>query len=256
MRTRRSTVAGLALATVVAVGGCSAAGDDDPGLGTPPSTTDPSVELTLAAKKLEEQSLRVSMTVPGAVNISGVADAKNNRADLTMTGSNSSESREMRLLLIGTDFFLQIKGAVGARTGVDGLWMKLDVSEVPADSALNPDRIIDAEVFLDGMSRVQKVGAGTFKGELDPAAATGAPASPATDASLSAGDAPMPFTAQVDDQGRLTELVVTTAASGAQGAGSTMTARYSDFGAPITVEAPSQDKVREMPGELRKSLLG
>ncbi|MDI6105728.1 hypothetical protein QLQ12_44840 [Actinoplanes sp. NEAU-A12] len=258
MRTRRSAVAGLALATVIAAGGCSGAGDEGAGQGSPPAPTasiDPSAELTAAAKKLEEQSLRVAMTVPGAMNVSGVADAKNNRADLTMTGAKGGDSRELRVLLVGTDFYLQIKGPLGVRTGVDGLWMRSDASELPADNVLNPDKFIDAQVFIDGVRKVEKVGAGTFKGLLDPvtspAADPGASASPAAEADA------MPFTAQVDDQGRLTELVIEPSASDAQGAaGSAMKVRYSDFGAPITVEAPSRDKVREMPAELRKALLG
>ncbi|MEU4156449.1 hypothetical protein [Actinoplanes sp. NPDC026670] len=259
MRIRPLAVASLVLATVIAVGGCGDAGDDSDGPGRSPAPAvpvDAAAELTAAAKKLEEQSLRMAMTVPGAMDITGVADAKNARADMTMTGGQGSESRELRILLVGTDFYMQVVGPEAAGLGLGaGEWMHLDASTVPADSPLNPRKVVDAQNFLGGVVTVEKVDAVTFKGVLDletfEAGSTVAPASPDPDADQ------VPFTARVDDQGRLTELVVDTGALNEPGAaGTEMKVRYSDFGAPITVEAPAKDKVREMPSQLREALLG
>ena len=258
MRLRPFALAGLALTTVIAVGGCGGAGDDGAGPGSEAASTTPvdaSAELAAAAKKLEAQSLRIALAMPGAMDVSGVADATNGRADLTMKGGQNGNSRELRMLLVGTDYYLQIVGPEAAGLGLgDGEWLHLDASAVPVDSPFNPKKIVDARTFLGGMAKVEKVGAGSFKGVLDlgtfEAGSTVAPASPGPDAEQ------VPFTARVDDQGRLTEVVVDTGALNEPGAaGTAMKAQYSDFGAPVTVEAPAKDKVREMPPQLREAFL-
>ncbi|BEL06212.1 hypothetical protein Q0Z83_044030 [Actinoplanes sichuanensis] len=252
---RPFAVAGLVVATVFAVGGCS--GDDGAEPGPSWGSTAPidgAAELTAAAKKLEEQSLRVAVTMPGAMDVSGVADAKKGRADLTMKAGKAGGNRELRLLLVGADFYLQIVGPEAAGLGLGkGDWLHLDASDVPADSPLNPRKIVDAQTFLGGMVKAEKVGAGSFKGVLDlgtvSAGSTAAPASPGPAAEQ------VPFTARVDDQGRLTELVVEAGARSESSGGGTVTTNYSDFGVPVTVQAPAKSKVREMPFQLRQALL-
>ncbi len=253
MRMRPIAVAGLALSTAMVVSGCAGSGSSTastPSASTPSASIPPAVTalagLSEAAKKLEDRSLRLSVTVPGAMDVSGVADTKNARADLTMRSEQNGEHRELRLLLVGTDFYLQI--AAGVPGLAPGVWWHVDASAVPADSVLNPHKIVDTRTFLGGMVTAEKVGAGSYQGTLDKetfsAGGKVAPASPGPAAEQ------VPFTARVDEQGRLSELVIETGATGGP-----VRARYSDFGAPVTVEAPAPAKVIEMPAQMRDGLL-
>jgi hypothetical protein len=69
-----------------------------------------------------------------------------------------------------------------------------------------------------------------------------------TIAGLGAKATAVPFTAQTDLKGRLVQLVVDMGAV-SPGAGK-MEIAYSDFGTPVTVEAPPAAQVTEMPKEL------
>jgi hypothetical protein len=188
------------------------------------------------------------MTMAAGLNAEGVANADGSQADMTMTMDMGGESTKIAMRKIGDDVYVKFDGALGARLGgKGGKWMHADASRLPAGSAFamqgNPK---DASKLIAATTNVEKTGEGSYQGVLD---MTKAPNT--NKKSLEAlGDKAkaVPFTAKVDDQGRLTELVVDLGAI-APGAGQ-MTTTYSDFGTEVSVKAPPAGNVVEMPAEL------
>ena len=100
--------------------------------------------------------------------------------------------------------------------------------------------------MINTAATVTKTGDTPFKGVLD---LTRAPdLARKTIAGLGAKAAAVPFTAQTDLKGRLIQLIVDMGAV-SPGAGR-MGFAYSDFGTPVTVQAPPAAQVTEMPKEL------
>ncbi|MEV6600787.1 hypothetical protein AB0M36_28655 [Actinoplanes sp. NPDC051346] len=258
MKTRRLAIAGVALATALGLAGCDRSGDHQTSPGTAATSAaaaDPAAELTAASNKLGEQPLKAKMDMGAAMSATGVADQKNRKADMTIRINAGGQKMDMKMRLLGPDLYLQFGGPLGASLDGGGkTWMHVDATKIPAGSQLNVDNLVNADKFLAGLGKVEKVGAGDFKGVLDMSRAQGQETSLAA---LGEKAKAVPFTAKVDDQGRLAELVIDMNGLGlpAQGSGK-ITAKYYDFGSPITVEAPPGEQVREMPADMLKSFTG
>jgi hypothetical protein len=264
MKISRPAVAGFALATVMGLAGCNASGGSgatpvSPAGSAPVSapaptpTADPVAELTAAAEKLEEQSVRMTMTMGTVMSASGTADPKNDKADLVMKVKAGKDSIDMTMRLVGPDLYMRFGGSLGAELG--SKWLHIDASKIPDDSEMNVDKLFDAGNFLSGLAEVEKTGARSFKGELDLTKARHVDTGQL--GALGVKARAVPFTAEVDDQGRLTVLVIDMAALGMPARiGKEIRAEYSDFGAPVTVQAPKKSQVREMPAEMRKAFIG
>jgi hypothetical protein len=150
---------------------------------------------------------------------------------------------------IGTDVYMKFDGALGAVLGDKAdKWMHIDAAKVPEGSpfSMEANDPRNAAEMLAASAQVQKTGDRTFQGVLD---MTKSPT--ADEESLRAlGDKAkaVPFTAKADQQGRLVELVIDLAAI-APSSGK-MTTTYSDFGTPVSVQAPPAAEVIEMPKEM------
>jgi hypothetical protein len=256
MRNRPLAIAGAALAIIVGVGGCGpqSGGGATGTRGTagaeqPAKPADPAAELAAAATRLADESLKVTMTMATGLNAEGVVNAEGTRMDMTMTmnGSGSGDST-IAMRKIDDDLYMKFAGSLGSVGGEGDKWLHVDSSKLPEGSAFsmqgsNPK---DASKMIAATAGVEKTGDRSFKGVLDMTRAPGANARSLE--SLGAKATAVPFTAQVDAQGRMTELVIDVETL-APGAG-TMTTRYSDFGTPVSVEAPPASQVTEMPKEM------
>jgi hypothetical protein len=256
MRNRRLAIAGVALVAVLGLAGCGPDADDAGSKSAGPAAADevatpadPAAELAAAATKLSGESLKVKMEMAAGLNAEGVANADGSQADMTMTMAMGGEDTKIAMRKLGDDIYVKFDGALGSMLGgKSGKWMHADASKLPEGSAFamqggNPK---DASKLIAATTNVEKTGEGSYKGVLD---MTKAPNS--NKKSLEAlGDKAksVPFTAKVDSQGRLTELVMDVG-SIAPGAG-TMTTTYSDFGTEVSVKAPPAKDVVEMPAEL------
>ncbi|MGA4726009.1 hypothetical protein ACWEOS_01555 [Micromonospora taraxaci] len=105
-------------------------------------------------------------------------------------------------------------------------------------------------VLTQGITEVRSTGTGTYAGTIDVTkAAEAGSLNAATIAALGTQAKTVPFTAKVDPQGRLSELVLQLPAAG-QTAAQEIKMTYSDYGAATAAQKPPADQVVEAPAEL------
>jgi hypothetical protein len=269
MRTPR--LAGLGLASMAAVAfavtGCAADGDTTPGASAPATVTpsasasasnaDPAAAAALAsaAAKLGTTSFKVTMTAGPGLKLTGLMDAPNGTgtADLTATGPNTEIN--VKTLLVGQDLYLQVPGVTKANT-----WTHVDVSRLPegANVGLRPGQIDPANTaqLLTSTTDVQQVDSRSYRGTLDLTKAAGvAGVNQALVKSWGAQAQQVPFTAGLDEQGRLSALTIQLPAVNGQQA-QPLEVLYTDYGTPVQAQKPAAAEIIEAPDDLYKSLGG
>jgi hypothetical protein len=260
MSIQRRALAGLALAAVLTAGGCG--GDDDtktsgtPGGSAAPVTTattapaEPTDELTAAYAKFSDTPVKFELAAVGGIAGTGSIDAKARTSEMS---SDLGAAGSMVTRQVGNDLYVRTKGQVGtAIGGTDGKWMHIDVSKVPDSSPIslkNTDPANTAKLITTATD-VTKTGDHAFKGTVDMTKA--ATANAAALKAMGSKAKAVPFTAETDDEGRLTKLTMNLE-SIATGAG-TMTATYSDWGVPVKVATPAAAETVEMPAKFRKAM--
>ncbi|MEU9509499.1 hypothetical protein AB0D32_24830 [Micromonospora sp. NPDC048170] len=255
MNTRRLTTTGVALVAALTLGltGCATERDTDTpagnggATGAAPASSAPAearAELTAAAQKLSQQSVKMQLK-SSVVNGSGVMDPATKSGDMTM---KMGPEGTFRILMIGNDAYLKI-------TGMEGMpkkWMHMDATKLGKSGQLNLMPEGDpggAKQMIDSVVDVEKTAPGHYSGILDYTRTK------AEDKSIQAlGDKAkaVPFTARVDDQGRLVEFAIDTQVL--HESLGTMITTYSDFGAPVTVQKPPASDTQAAPQELIESL--
>lgn len=268
---RMPRLAGLGLATIAAVAfaasGCATENGATPGGGASaaagPSASgvagpaDPAAaaELASAAAALGTTSFKVTMTSGPSLNLSGQMDAPNGvgTADLTATGPNTKIS--VKTLLLDQDLYLQVDGITK-----EGTWTHVDVSRLPegADVGLRPGQIDPADTarLLSSTTDVQKVDSRSYRGTLDLSKAAGVAGVDQTMIDTWGAKAQnVPFTAGLDDQGRLSALTIQLpAVNGRQTP--PLEALYTDYGVKVEAKKPAPSEITEAPDSLYTSLGG
>jgi hypothetical protein len=266
MRTRRVTVPamGVMAAVALAVSGCSADDAAAPGstVGTPaPSASsaaaDPAAASALgtAAATLGNTSFKVTLTAGSGVKVVGTIDAPNGRgtADLTATGSNTDLAVQTRL--DGQDLYVQVPGITKA-----GTWTRIDVSRLPegANVGLRPGQIDPANTaqLLGSTTDVRQTGSRSYAGTLDLTKVAGVTGvDKVTVDSYGAAAQRVPFTAGLDEQGRLSELTIQLPAVNGQPA-QPLEVLYTDYGIAVGDLTPDPATVVEAPANLYTTLGG
>jgi hypothetical protein len=250
------------------VSGCSA--DDDtaapassaPAADTPsaPSSSGPAdpaaaAALGTAAAALGNTSFKLTMTAGPGLKVTGQMDAPNGKgtADIVATGPNAE--LKVKTLLVGQDLYVQVPGITKGST-----WTHLDVSRLPegANVGLRPGQIDPANTaqLLNSTTDVQQVDARSYKGTLDLTKVAGLTGvDKVTVDSYGAAAKTVPFTAGLDDQGRLSALTIQLPAANGQQA-QPLEILYTDYGVPVTAERPAASQITEAPADLYTSLGG
>ncbi|RKN39971.1 hypothetical protein [Micromonospora endolithica] len=253
---RRLATTGVALVAALGLGltGCGTTTDAGPGgdAAAPTSTApaDALGELTAAAQQLNKQSMRVTMT-SALLNGSGTMDPATKTSDMTL---DMGTLGKFQVLSTGDDVYLKMSGGLLAQQSSSDKWMHLDMRKVSKDSPFNfmPDGDPGGvNKLVNSVVAVERTAAGGYAGTLDYTRTM------ADDKDIAAfGDKAkaVPFTATVDAEGRLTELVVDTSTL-VESFGK-MSTRYADFGTPVTVRTPPASEVQEMPTELLDTFAG
>jgi hypothetical protein len=255
MMTRRLTVSGLALVTALSFGvaGCKNTGTDSAGPAGGASATatsaapqqDPKEALTAAAGKLGKDTVKVTMKMSGGLDATGAMDPTARKAQLAMNMSAGGQSLKMNVVMVDKDIYLKMTGV----PSMPKKWMHIDAAKVKAGGTLDVMPEGDpagAAKMMNAVVDVQRNGEHGFKGTLD---LTKTPSANAA-ALKTLGDKvkAVPFTATVDDQGRLTDMTVQMSAL-QPGAGDLKTT-YSDFGSPVSIAKPPASQTMEAPKEL------
>jgi hypothetical protein len=269
MRTPRLAGLGLGMMATVAlaVAGCTANGDATPGASAPAAQTpsapagsgaaDPAAAAALASATaaLGNQSFRITLTAGPSVKFTGLIDAPHNKGTGTLNITGSNTDIQVKTLLVVQDLYVQVPGVTKA-----GTWTHVDVSRLPegANIGLRPDQIDPANTakLLTSTTDVQRVDSRSFRGTLDltkVAGITGVDQSTVT----TWGDAAknVPFTAGLDEQGRLSALTIQLPAVNGQQA-QPLEVLYTDYGTTVDAQRPAPSEVVEAPDSLYSSLGG
>jgi hypothetical protein len=168
-----------------------------------------------------------------------------------MTVPDGDKTMHAQAILIGTDLYLKMDQPP---PGVSRKkWMHVNISKLPALASSGLGGLGDPSglgSYAKAVATVHRTGPGQYEGTLD--------FSKLVDASIVGSIGPIggdaikavPFTATTDEQGRLTAMAINMPATGAGTPATTMTARFSDFGAPATIQAPPAAQTQEAPKKL------
>ena len=160
--------------------------------------------------------------------------------------AGAGDETEIAIRKLGDDMYMRFTGGLANVMGTK--WMHLDAADLKAGSnfAVMPkDDPTGAQSLAKAVTQVAKQG-DTYTGVID---ITKAPSlNKDSLKALGAKSSTVPFTAKVDDSGRLVEMSVDMSAL-APTAG-TMKTTYSDFGTEVDVNKPPAAQVTEPPKEL------
>lgn len=250
---RRTIAGGVAVfaAVAMALTGCGGNGSDAGPKATPSAEKSQSTANLLGQsfKKIETESFRFTSTM----KIDEVAITSEGAFDLskklgTMTLDLAGQEMEMRIL--GNDMYVEVVGQ----------WMHIDMDKLPAGNTFadagNP--VGNADYLLAVSDNVKETSKGTYEGTLDLQKYADEYAKPGEAKELKemlkdlGPDAQkVPFTATVDDAGRLTSMTTTMKIT-QDGKKVTVEQemKYSDFGTKVNVEKPPADKIQEAPSSM------
>jgi hypothetical protein len=255
MNTRRLTTTGVALVAALSLGltGCGNSGSGG-GTASPSAsassaapTLAPRDELTAAVQKLNEETVKVNFAMTGFSG-QGAMDPAAKKMRISGNLGLGGEAMKMDMIVLGEDIYLKMDGLAT----MSDKWQHIDASKLPAGSQLRQmsgGDPVGANNLLSGVTEVRRVGEGRYQGTLDATKSTAAD----PEALRVFGDKAkaVPFTASLDERGRLTELTVDMQ-SLHQSLGQ-MKTTYSDFGVPVSVEKPAAGQIEEAPAELLRA---
>jgi hypothetical protein len=267
MRTRRLAGLGLGVLATVALGvaGCGNGNDTTPGAATSQTPTAPvssapadaaaASALATAAATLGNTSFKITITSGPGVSMTGMVDAPNNKGTGTLKLSGSNANLEVKSLLVDQDLYVQVPGVTKA-----GTWTHVDVSRLPegANTGLRPGQIDPANTakLLTSTTDVQQVDSRSYKGTLDLTKVAGVTGvDQVTVNSWGTAASQVPFTAGLDEQGRLSALTIQPPTVEGK-ASPPIEVLYTDYGTTVDAQRPAASKVVEAPDNLYKALGG
>ncbi|HEY2673532.1 MAG TPA: hypothetical protein VGJ07_24600 [Rugosimonospora sp.] len=263
MTTRRIAIASLAAFAVVGLAaGCktttgAAGGGASAGTGGTASSAPslaPKDALLASTKQLSQTSYHYTITSTGLTG-SGASDPAAKSASMSMNGAQSGTSMKLDLIKINTDVYLKMDaGQLNTQLGVSpSKWMHIDATSWGAGTNLlnfPGGGGTDVNGLLSGIVNVQSTDGKNLTGTLDLTKATDNSAISADALSKAGAKAKaVPFTAVLDDQGRLSSLKID--GSGIQD-GLTITMNFSDYGQPAGISKPDPASVVEAPDTVQK----
>jgi hypothetical protein len=264
MRTQRLGGMGLGLmaAATLAVAGCSGTGAATPGtssaapgvtasIGAADSTA--AAALANAAATLGTTSFKITMTSGTALSLTGLLDAPHGVGTATLDVKAAGAALQVKSLLVGQDLYVRVPGVTKA-----GGWTHVDVSRLPegASIGLRPGQIDPANTaaLLTTSTDVQPVDARSYRGTLDLTRAVGVTGIDKVSVDgWGAAAQNVPFTAGLDEAGRLSALTIQLPALAGQPA-QPLEILYSDYGTTVAAQKPAADQVTEAPEALYTTL--
>jgi hypothetical protein len=225
---------------------------------SPSPTVAPREALLASTKSLATTSYKYTIKSADFTG-SGAADPANKLVSLTATGQQDNTSIKLDFIAVGTDLYAKLDfGPLSSQLGIQiDKYMHLDATKLGAKPSL-PIGIsgdpLNAAGILAGLNDATTTDGKTFTGTVDATKMTGDNV-PDPDVVQKAGDKAkaIPFTAVLDDQGRLTSLKVDGASIDPQ---LTLEATISDYGSAAGVTKPAAAQVVEAPDAVVKLFQG
>jgi hypothetical protein len=236
-------VAGLALAACTNATATPAA--------TPTPTVSPADQLAAALGKLKGQGYDVAITAGSSTTGKASVDPSRQAAQDMVMGEAGGQAFTVTIVQVGSSMWTKVDlGQTGSTLGLDPTkWLLIDQSKMTGPNSkhfdLSGPDAFDVTGLMASTAGVKATDATHLTGTVDLTAATGIN-QPAKDALTQAGDKAkaVPFTAALDDQGRLTDLGINAA-----GINSNLseTFSYSNYGSPSAITAPPASDVIPAP---------
>ncbi|MFC8615190.1 hypothetical protein ACFT9M_02050 [Micromonospora purpureochromogenes] len=217
--------------------------------------------LLNSTNEIRNGNFRFTMSGAGS-SAEGQVHEPSQSAEMRVLIGDASSDLSMKLDLIHAKPDSWVKLELGGKSASSipsvqklnlGKYQHLDQTRIKGNKALgfDFDKIDPAgsEVLTQGITEVRQTGEGTYAGTLDVSKAAEAGS---VDQSVITALGPqaksVPFTAKLDPQGRLSEMVVQIPAAG-QNAAQDIKVTYSDYGNAAAAQKPPADQVVEAPKE-------
>ncbi|MGC4745567.1 hypothetical protein ACLQ28_07880 [Micromonospora sp. DT201] len=254
----RRLIPTLTIALAVAlVGGCGTK-SDDPVADAPSSAAAPAtskLEPVAAIKQGMDRSLAKSLTMDASVKAGNQSITLSGKMDpATRAFHISGKAPEpMEARLIGDAAYIKSESLDGEKP-----WMKLDLTKLKPNSTLRQSFDMKSQTgIIGGVVSAQEASGGRYTGVADLGKAAAAASTDAgmregleSSAKLAKDPTAIPFEATLDAEGRLTALSYTIATKTLGDLVTEM--RMSDFGKPVTVEAPPASETEAASAEMYK----
>jgi hypothetical protein len=261
---RRAAIAGVAVfAAAGLIAGCASkngtnAAASPTAKASPSPTLAPKEALLASIKPLTTTSYKY--TIKSAdFSGNGAADPANKLVSLTATGTQDNTTIKLDFIAVGTDLFAKLDfGPLSGQLGIQtDKYLHIDATKLGAKPSL-PIGIsgdpVNAAGILAGLNDVTTSDGKTFTGTVDATKMTGDNV-PDSDVVQKAGDKAkaIPFTAVLDDKGRLASLKVDGASIDPQ---LTYETTISDYGSAPGITKPAAGQVVEAPDAVVKLFQG
>ena len=257
MNRSRLAVTGLAvLASLSLLSACTA----NPNAQTTPTPKGATEILNDAAAKTKDQSFKYTVTYGDMLSGDGARDATgaNTLRNVTVKTGTNGLTIVAKVLHVGDKVYVKLDlGAFGSFVpglgGVGDRWLLIDTTKLNPNglsASLVPtadSSTIDA--YIKGVVTAETVSPTEIKGTVD--ISKSAPvALPASELNkLTADQKVVPFTATLDDQGRVIKTVISMPAVAGYPA-APLTTSYTDYGAAVTIQAPGATEIVAAPDTL------
>ncbi|TWJ23995.1 hypothetical protein JD76_04141 [Micromonospora endolithica] len=233
---------------------CNKSESADPAASASATPADPKEALRASTKELGQGNFTFTMTGAGLTG-KGLVHKPSNSVQFDLTFDDGSGSTMgMEMIMIESDSWVkmdlgELADSVPAMAKLKDKYQHIDKTKIKDSDALavdleNPDPA-GADALFKSITDVQETGKGTYAGKLDVSGVTDSGAID-SDVIKSLGDQAkaLPFTAKLDDQGRLAELTMPIPAAGETKAHE-IKVTYADYGKATGAQKPPADKVIE-----------
>lgn len=217
----------------------------------------PADALAAAATSLNGKGYDMTLT---AANVSGKGsvDPANHAVTFDAKASEGGQTVELVLTGIGSDLWAKIDlGALNSQIGINpSKWLKIDATKVDASTIgldlSNLSDVLDIGSLIKAVSNVQRTDATHLTGTIDLTNLSGVE-KPDADTLTKAGAAAksVPFTATLDDQGRLSDLKIN---GDSIDSGLSVDIALSNVGSPTAVTPPPAADVVPAPAAIYQIL--
>ncbi|WP_229705582.1 hypothetical protein [Micromonospora sonchi] len=254
MNIRRWSV-GLIAATLLVPGvaACNSGTADSPNASSSESAApaDPKEALIASTKGLAEGNFTFTLAADSMTG-TGVFHKPSNSAQMAMKVSAEGFAMEFELIQIQPDTWVKVDlgdlfAGIPGMDAIKDKYQHLDATKAAGNKNLDLLKDgtdpADAAAMFKGVTDVQKTGEGAYSGKVDLTAVKDSVAAD-EDMLKGLGDQAkeIPFTAKLDAEGRLTELVLSMPAAGEIKA-QEIKVTYGDYGTATAAEKPSADQV-------------
>ncbi|MFF5174412.1 hypothetical protein ACFY3U_17475 [Micromonospora sp. NPDC000089] len=258
MNVRRWSLGLLAAALLVpGLTACKTDSATDDAAAAPTTPADPKTALLASTKEISKGNFTFSMAGGPELNGGGKVHLPSKSAEVTLASEAKSAddlSMKMHLVYIGDDSWVlmdfgNMADSVPTLKAMKGKYQHLDRAKLKNGGELDFDFTdVDpagSDKLLRTATEIRQTGPGAYAGTLDVTKLTDSDVLDADDVKkMGAKASVVPFTATVDDQGRLSQIAVDVPTAGDVKA-YTMVVKYADYGAATPVQQPPAAKVVE-----------